>query len=118
MKADVHFDKGERFEGAQAKPAPATDWELIMEGCYLAAFQFSLAGTEWRGVRHSDNHPHAETLGLLTRAGAQPEVLAAWSGLETARSGRVYGKQPDGAQSGLARTRLQTIKDWALAGHP
>ena len=73
MQADVHFAKGERFEQAQAKLAPTTDWELAIEGCYYAAFQFILAGTEWRTVRHSDNHPHAEAVKLLTQAGAPCE---------------------------------------------
>jgi len=60
MQADVHFEKGMRFEQSQAKLIPEEDWELAIEGCYYAAFQFILAGREWRSVRHSDNHPHAE----------------------------------------------------------
>lgn len=118
MQADVHFAKGERFEQAQAKLMPATDWELTIEGCYYAAFQFILAGTAWQGVRHSDNHPHAEAVKLLTQASAPPKVLTAWSVLETVRAGRVYGKQSDGGESERSRDRVQQIKAWALLARP
>lgn len=118
MKADVHFDKGERFEQAQTRLIPATDWELLIEGCYQASFQFILAGAEWCGVRHSDNHPHAEASGLLTRSSAPSEVLRAWTDLERSRSGRVYGKQTDGVESASARARMAVIKDWAIAARP
>jgi hypothetical protein len=118
MKADVHFAKGERFEQAQSRLIPEFDWELLIEGCYQASFQFILAGTEWRGTRHSDNHPHAEALGLLTRSSAPSEVLGAWSGPEKSRSGRVYGKQTDGVESVAARARMAVIRDWASAARP
>ncbi|HEU4784552.1 MAG TPA: hypothetical protein VFS83_14520 [Ktedonobacterales bacterium] len=118
MQPEVHFAKGERFEQAQAKLAPATDWELAIEGCYYAAFQFILAGTSWRGVRHSDNHPHAEAVKLLTQAGAPSEALTAWSALETVRAGRVYGKQSDSGETERSRERVKQIKGWALLGHP
>ena len=83
MQPEVHFAKGGRFEQAQAKLAPATDWELAIEGCYYAAFQFILAGTSWRGVRHSDNHPHVEAVKLLTQASAPSEAYC----LECVRNG-------------------------------
>ena len=118
MQADIHFAKGERFEQAPALLAPATDWELAIEGCYYAAFQFILAGTSWRGVRHSDNHPHAEAVKLLTQTGAPSEVLTAWSALETVRAGRVYGKQSDNGETERSRERVKQIKDWALLGRP
>ena len=118
MQADVHFAKGERFETAQAKLEPVTDWELAIEGCYYAAFQYILAGSLWRGVSHSDSHPHAEAMKLLTQSKAPPEVLTAWSELETVRSGRVYGKQPDGGECERSRDRVRRIKVWALSAHP
>jgi hypothetical protein len=99
MNADLHFAKGERFDRAQERLIAETDCELIIEGCYYAVFGFILAGAEWRGVRHSDNHPHAEALSLLTRAAAPAEALAAWSSLERSRAGRVYGKLVNCAKS-------------------
>jgi hypothetical protein len=114
----VHFAKGERFEQAQAKLSPATDWELAIEGCYYAAFQFILAGTAWRAVSHSDNHPHAEAVKLLTQAGAPQEVLTAWSALEAVRAGRVYGKQADSGETERSRERILQIKTWASSAHP
>ena len=81
MQADAHF------EHAQAKLLPEDDWELAIEGCYYAAFQFILAACGWRGVRHSDNHRHAEAAKLLAQASAPLEVSAAWRELETVRAG-------------------------------
>jgi hypothetical protein len=118
MQADVHFEKGERFERAQAKLLPEGDWELAIEGCYYAAFQFILAGCGWRGVGHSDNHPHAEAAKLLAQASAPLEVSAAWRELETVRAGRVDGKQPNGGECERSRVRVQGIKSWALAAQP
>lgn len=118
MQPGVHFAKGERFEQAQAKLDPITDWELAIEGCYYAAFQFVLAGTAWRGVRHSDNHPHAEAMKLLTQASAPQELRAAWGALESVRSGRVYGKQADSGETERSRERIRQIKAWALLAQP
>lgn len=118
MQADVHFAKGVRFEQAQAKLSSTTDWELAIEGCFYAAFQFILAGTTWRGVRHSDSHPHAEAVKLLTQAGAPQELRTAWGAIESARSGRVYGKQSDGGETERSRKRVQQIKAWALLARP
>ena len=44
MKPEAHFDKGKRLAAAQVKLDPATDWETIVEGCYMAAHNFVLAG--------------------------------------------------------------------------
>ena len=118
MQPDIHFAKGERFEQAQTKLSSTTDWELAIEGCYYAAFQFILAGTAWHGVRHSDSHPHAEAVKLLTQAGAPQELRTAWSALESARSGRVYGKQADGGETERSRERVRQIKAWALLARP
>jgi hypothetical protein len=118
MQADVHFEKGVRFEHSQAKLFPEEDWELAIEGCYYAAFQIVLAGCQWRGVRHSDNHSHAEARNLLTQASAPSEVSAAWNELEAVRAGRVYGKQPDSGECERSRIRVQVIKSWALAAQP
>jgi len=118
MNADAHVEKAERFEAAQAKLAPATDWELIIEGCHMAAHNYIVAGAEWGGVPHPSNHAHAANAGLLLRSGAPAEVQRAWREMDGQRSGRVYGKQPNGVQSGEVRDRLRQIKDWATAARP
>ena len=46
VKAEAHYAKGERLEATQAKLDPATDWESIVEGCYMSAHNFVLAGAE------------------------------------------------------------------------
>ena len=97
---------------------PTTDWELVIEGRYYAAFQFILAGTAWRGVHHSDNHPHAEATKLLTQASAPQDIRTAWSAVESVRSGRVYGKQVDNGETERSRERIRQIKAWALLARP
>jgi hypothetical protein len=37
MKPEAHFDKGKRLAASQAKLDLASDWESIIEGCYMAA---------------------------------------------------------------------------------
>ncbi|GEM_PF-3300629 len=44
MNADKHFQKGERFERSQMKLDPVEDSEVVIEGCYMAAHDYLLAG--------------------------------------------------------------------------
>lgn len=118
MKADAHHAKGGRLAAAQAKLDPATDWESIVEGCYMAAHNFVLAGTEWLGISHSQNHMHKENVRLLRLANAPQPVREAWNSLDILRAGNVYGARTNGVASAEARTHLQTIRDWAASLHP
>ena len=70
MKAEAHYQKGQRIAAAQAKLDPATDWESIVEECYMAAHNFVLAGAEWLGVAHQQSHIHRQNIGLVQRSGA------------------------------------------------
>jgi predicted nucleotidyltransferase len=79
MKADAHYDKAERLADAQARLDPTQDWELIVEGCYMSAHNFVLAGSEWVGVSHSQSHMHKENVRLLKQAAAPAAVQDAWT---------------------------------------
>jgi hypothetical protein len=118
MKAEAHFQKGKRMATAQAKLDPATDWESIVEGCYMAAHNFVLAGAEWLGQAHQQSHVHRQNVGLLQRSGAPQPVRTAWDRLEVLRAGNVYGGHTNGTASAEARDRLQVIQGWATALRP
>lgn len=114
----MHYAKGERLAAAQAKLDPATDWESIVEGCYMSAHNFVLAGAEWSGISHSQSHMHKENVRLLKQANAPQPVREAWNSLDIARAGNVYGARTNGVASAEARAHLQTIWDWTVALHP
>jgi len=114
MKADVHLAKAERMAATQAKLDPAIDWETIVETCYMSAHHYILAGTEWAGVSHLQNHLHSMNPTLLQQANAPTEVNAAWSKLEQLRAGNVYGAKTSGTASDDARASLQIIDQWVL----
>ena len=96
MKADDHFAKAERMAATQAKLDPATDWESIIEGCYMAAHNYVIAGVEYCGISHPQSHKHAANAQLLRQANAPDEVKAAWDALERLRNGNVYGGRTNG----------------------
>ena len=118
MNAERHFEKAEGFDRSQGKLDAADDAELIVEGCYFSAHHLIVAGTEWRGVPHSQSHPHGQNLALLKHASAPMDVLNAWSTLERLRSGSVYGGKTSGTTSGDARRALAAIRGWTTAGKP
>jgi hypothetical protein len=119
MKADTHFEVGGNLDADQSVLDPAKNWRLIVEGCYMAAHHYLLAGAEWRGVSHPQNHAHAANAGILRKAGAPAEVQNAWQHLDyDLRPGRVYGRQLNGTASAEARDALKLIKDWAAAARP
>jgi hypothetical protein len=118
VKAQAHFEKGERLATTQAKLDPATDWESIVEGCYMGAHNFVLARAEWSGASHPQGHMHRENVRLLTRAGALQSVKDAWDGLEILRAGNVYEGRTNGTSAAEARRLLQIVRDWAAAQRP
>jgi hypothetical protein len=118
MKADAHYDKAERLTEAQARLDAGRDWELIVEGCYMSAHNFVLAGTEWPGVAHSQGHMHKENVRLLKQAAAPSEVQDAWNQLEVLRAGNVYGARTNGTASSSARAHLQKLTQWATSVRP
>ena len=118
MKAEAHYQKGQRMAAAQAKLDPATDWESIVEGCYMAAHNFVLAGAEWLGVAHQQSHKHQQNTGLLQQCGAPQAVRDAWGRLEVLRAGNVYGGHTNGVASAEARDEMQTIRIWATGLRP
>jgi len=118
MNAQTHFEKAERLASAQTKLDPATDWESIVEGCYMAAYNYVPAGAEWLGVQHKQNHMHKQNVSLLRQANAPQAVREAWDQLETKRAGNVYGAKTNGVTSAEARRLLQTIHDWVAGLRP
>jgi hypothetical protein len=119
MKAEKHFEVGGNLEADQSVLNPAANWRLIVEGCYMAAHHYILAGAEWRGIAHPQSHGHAANAGILRQAGAPPEIGDAWHKLDyDLRPGQVYGRQPDGEASEEARAALKVIKDWAEEARP
>lgn len=118
MKPEAHFDKGKRLAGSQAKLDPATDWESIVEGCYMAAHNFVLAGVEWMGASHSQSHMHKFNARLLDQVGAPQSVRDAWDKLDASRAGNVYGARTNGTASAQARAYLAIIEAWADGLHP
>ncbi|HEX6123311.1 MAG TPA: hypothetical protein VFY89_09120 [Ktedonobacterales bacterium] len=102
----------------QAKLAPATDWEIVVESCYMAAHNFIVAGAEWTGVPHPQSHKHAANVSLLQRAAAPQDVREAWDQLEVLRAGNIYGGHTDPAAADEARQYLATIQRWASAKKP
>jgi surface antigen len=84
----------------------------------MAAHHFVLAGAEWCGVAHPQDHKHTRDAGLLAQAAAPQTVDDAWHTLEVLRPGRVYGAQGYGESSKKARESLQAIKEWAEAARP
>lgn len=118
MKADAHYAKGQRLDATQAKLDPATDWESIIEGCYMSAHNYLLAGAEWLGFVHAQSHMHRENANLLKKASAPQQVREAWDRLEVLRAGNVYGARTNGIASADARNRLRIIADWAAMSHP
>jgi hypothetical protein len=99
MKAEAHYQKGQRLAATQAKLDPATDWESIIEGCYMAAHNYVLAGAEWLGQAHQQSHKHQQNPRLLTQAAAPKAVRDAWESLDILRAGNVYGGHTNGAAS-------------------
>ncbi len=118
MKADAHYDKAERLADAQTRLDPAQDWELIVEGCYMSAHHFVLAGAEWAGASHSQGHMHKDNVRLLKQAGASQPVQDAWNQLEILRAGSVYGARANGTASARARDGLRAVREWATNLHP
>lgn len=118
MNADAHFDKARRLAAAQTKLDPTTDWESIVEGCYMSAHNFVLAGVEWSGASHSQSHMHKFNARLLNQVGAPQPVRQAWDNLETLRAGNVYGARTNGTVSAEARDHLKVIEVWATGLHP
>ncbi len=118
MKAEKHFQKGERFEQAQARLDPAPDWESIIEICYMAAHHYLIAGVDWRTGTHPSTHAHSANANLLKQLGAPGEVQKAWDDLDVLRSGGVYGARTNGVASAQARSCLAIIKVWVEAARP
>lgn len=119
MKADKHFQKGERFERSQMKLDPVEDSEAVIESCYMAAHNYLLAGAEWRGFTHPQSHAHSENAGLLNREVKAPqEVQDAWVLLDKMRPGHIYGSRSGGTEGAEARKAFKTIKDWAEEARP
>lgn len=119
MKADKHFQKGERFERSQLKLDPAEDAEVLIESCYMAAHHYLLAGLEWRGIAHPQSHAHKDNAGLLSRHAKAPlEVQDAWKLLDDMRPGSIYGTHGDAASAIQARTALKTVRDWTEVAKP
>ncbi len=119
MNADKHFQKGERFERSQMKLDPVEDSEVVIEGCYMAAHNYLLAGAGWRGFTHPQSHAHSENAGLLSRqVKAPPEIQKAWNRLDAMRPGSVYGSRSGGMEGAEARANLKIIKDWPEEARP
>lgn len=114
----MYSAKGERLAAAQIKLDPATDWESIVEGCYMSAHNFVLAGAEWSGTSHSQSLMHKENVRLLKQANAPQPVQDAWDKLEILRAGNIYGSRTNGVASAQAREYLRIIRDWAVSLHP
>ncbi len=118
MKAEQLLQKALRFETTQSGLEPATDWESIIEICYLAAHHFLIAGVDWRSGTHPSTHAHNANPKLLRDLSAPSEVQKAWSDFDVLRSGNVYGGRTNGVGSSQARLCLKIIKEWAEAAHP
>lgn len=118
MNAQTHYEKAERLASAQMKLDPATDWESIVEGCYMSVHNYVLAGAEWSGVQRQQNHMHKQNVGLLQSAGAPQTVRDAWDRLEVLRAGNVYGARTNGVASAQARDKLEIVKQWAAGLRP
>lgn len=118
MDPEKHFQKAQRFEATQAKLDPATDWETILDGCFLAAHHYLMAGFDWHGQPHPSTHAHSANPRLLRQVGAPDEVKKAWEDLDRMRSGGVYGGRSNGVASAEARAALNFIKAWVQAARP
>ena len=118
MNAEAHYQKGQQLAATQAKLDPATDWEGIIEGCYMAAHDYVLAGAEWLGQAHQQSHEHQQNPRLLTQAAAPKAVRDAWESLDILRAGNVYGGHTNGAASAEARLDMQTTVNWATGLRP
>jgi hypothetical protein len=118
MDAEKHVQKAQRFEATQAKLDPATDWETILEDCFLAAHHYLMAGLDWRGQPHPSTHAHSTNPRLLRQASAPEPVFQAWQQLDRMRSGSIYGGKSNGVASAQARDFLKTIREWAVSARP
>jgi hypothetical protein len=105
MNAQTHFEKAERLASAQTKLDPATDWESIVEGCYMAAYNLR-PGRRGMVGRPAQAEPHAQAEREYSASGQRPTGSArgVGSARNEARGQRVWGQDEWRNQCGGEKT--------------
>jgi hypothetical protein len=111
MNRDDHLARAEEFEHDLRILLGTGSVGPVCELAFISAHHYIAFGCARLFTRHNDIHRHTR---LLKDTGAPPEVIDAWTRIDEARHGHVYGGQGNGDTAKSIMTALEVIRSWAL----
>lgn len=107
MEPEGHREKAERLERSVEKLKNEPDFEMIIEGCYVASVHYIALICDRRVRKHLDTH---KGLTKFLDENDLGDLAASFRELDLLRTSKYYGGQRNGKSAKEAKRLLAEIK--------